>query len=93
MISTSISRHVETALYNINNKTKQAERLFQQDLRSSQIPPSKQNDLHAEMYAIIRDVIWPMLLELIEKYESDVDPGTFPDCGVSAFEFYKKLKV
>jgi len=89
IFSLSIHRHIHTSLLNILH----SEGLFQQDLRSSQIPPSKQSMCHAELYELLDKVIWPMVLKILEKYETEVPPGTYPDCGLSAFEFFSNKKV
>jgi len=89
IFSLSIHRHIHTSLLNIVS----SEGLFQQDLRSSQIPPSKQTMCHEELYELLDKVIWPMVLKILEKYEAKVPPGTYPDCGLSAFEFFSNKKV
>jgi len=85
----SLLRHVHTMLVNIHTDSN----LFQQDLRSSQVPPSSQEKLHEELFDMVKFDFWPKALNKIEKYEADVPPGTYPDCGLSAFEFYSNKKV
>lgn len=89
VFSLSIHRHIHTSLLNILS----SEGLFQQDLRSSQIPPSKQTMCHEELYELLDRIIWPMVLKILKKYEAEVPSGTYPDCGLSAFEFFSNKKV
>tara|TARA_R100001143_G_scaffold62795_1_gene67115 strand:- start:1840 stop:2589 length:750 start_codon:yes stop_codon:yes gene_type:complete len=87
--SLSILRHIHSIVYNLNNSDK----LFQRDLRSSQVPISRQDKMHKEVKDKLNDEVWPMFQELIESHEADVPVGTYPDCGIAAFEFYSNKKV
>jgi hypothetical protein len=53
---------------------------------STQIDPNDLRELKAEIRGLLKNN-FNNLITLLEKYESDVMPDTYPAYGVSVFEF------
>ncbi|MBL4661576.1 MAG: hypothetical protein JKY19_14550 [Alcanivoracaceae bacterium] len=84
--STSVlNRYADTVLHNFKDLTFE-EKNYQMSSFSTQIGPADIKELKPKMKTLLKkssnDII-----DLLEKYESDVKPDTYPSYGVSVFEF------
>lgn len=66
-------------------------RFFQRMFKTTQVHPSNFEKMHNELHKIIHEKHWPEIKEIIEKYESNVPENSYPECGVSIFEFNDEL--
>ncbi len=79
------NRYSETAVTNIE-KQDIAEQNYQMSAYSTQVPPVEIPQLKAETKILLRRHC-DEIINLLEKHESNVQPGTYPAYGVSVFEF------
>jgi len=85
-ISTSVlNRYADTVLHNLNDITVELKN-YQMSSLSTQIKPADINKIKPEMKALLKYSSDEMV-NLLERYESDVEPDTYPAYGVSVFEF------
>lgn len=85
-VSTSIlNRYADTAVHNLEN-VEIAKQNYQMSAYSTQVSPADINQLKAEIKILLRHHC-DEIINLLEEYESDVQPGTYPEYGISVFEF------
>lgn len=90
-----IDRFVSTMLYNRNaHEGCKDHTMYQRSFKSTKVPPKNNAIMHEDIYSILAEKVMPEIRKVIEKYELDVPNGTYPELGVSLFEFdeYKQPK-
>lgn len=83
--SSLMNRYVNTVILNLQDIANENKN-YQMSALSTQISPKELNFVKKEMRLLLKDN-YNNLIDLLEKYESDVKPGTYPAYGVSVFEF------
>ncbi|MCF6301261.1 MAG: hypothetical protein L3J52_09125 [Proteobacteria bacterium] len=85
-----ISHLVDTIVFN-KKRGPEADSLFQMYLESSQIPPDLAPLAQKELLDALRG-FYKQMTNLLTKYETDVELGTFPNIGLSLFQYNDDLK-
>ena len=80
-----INRTVDTVLYNFDQVDKE-KKYIQKTVYTTQVNPKNFPQLHNEIKQII-DSNYDEIIELIIKYEDDVEVGTYQQYGISFLEF------
>ena len=83
-----INRFIGTIIYN-RNASDQDDRLYQRSYKSTRVPPNSHSQMHKELHPTLQNLCMIELRKIIEKYEINVPEDTYPECGVSMFEFNK----
>lgn len=90
MLGFIIDKLSSTIIFNKKAKLKE-HRFFQRIFKTTQVHPSNFEKMHKELHTVISKKHWPEIKAIIEKYESNVPENTFPECGLTIFEFNDKL--
>ncbi|MCF6319170.1 MAG: hypothetical protein L3J83_07830 [Proteobacteria bacterium] len=90
MLGVVINNLVNTVTFN-KNKSSEIDSLFQMYIESSQIPPDLAPLAQKESLDALR-VFYKQMINLLTKYETDVEPGTYPNIGLSLFQYNDNLK-
>jgi hypothetical protein len=80
-----INKITDTLIFNSKTKA-QKERLLQRSIYSTQIPPNKHSILHNELEALFHKY-YDEIEKTFIRHETDVDVDTYPQYGVSLFEY------
>ena len=89
ILSTVINNLVNTVSFN-KNKSDDMDSLFQMYIESSQIPPDLTPLVQQESLEALR-VFYKQMTNLLNKYETEVELGTYPYIGFSLFQYNHNL--
>lgn len=90
ILSTVINNLVNTITFN-KNKSSKIDSLFQMYIESSQIPPDLAPLAQKESLNALR-VFYKQMTNLLTKYETEVELGTYPNIGFSMFQYNDNLQ-
>ncbi|MCF6289171.1 MAG: hypothetical protein L3J53_08065 [Proteobacteria bacterium] len=90
ILSTIINNLVKTITFNKNRKI-ETDALFQMYIESSQIPPDLAPLVQQESLQAFR-VFYQQMTDLLTKYETEVELGTYPNIGFSMFQYNDNVK-
>ncbi len=89
ILSSVINNLVNTVTFN-KNKTSEIDSLFQMYIQSSQIPPDLAPLAQRESLDALRG-FYKQMGHLLSKYETAVELGTYPNIGISLFQYNENL--
>ena len=88
--TTVLNRYANTVIHNLTDIELKLKN-YQMSALSTQISPNDLDDLKSEIRELLKTNS-KSIIKLLEKYESDVTPDTYPAYGVSVFEFNENEK-
>jgi len=85
LTATQINRIVDTLIFNSSIKSKKS-RLLERSIYSTQIPPHQYGSLHSDLEKLFYKY-YQEIEDTFLHYESNVEMDTYPQYGVSLFEY------
>lgn len=89
LVNKTVKRYVDTVIYNFDKNNK--DKLFEQTHQSTLISPMDAKELNKEAKLYLNKSFIPYIRGLFDKYESDVELGTYPICSLSVFQYMESF--
>ncbi|MBL4773826.1 MAG: hypothetical protein JKX98_09610, partial [Alcanivoracaceae bacterium] len=83
--SEHLDRYVDTIITNMH-RSDQQKRDFNNTTLSTKIPRELSDDLYDEAHLLLAEVVYE-LMHTYESYEGDIREGTYPEMGITLFQF------